>query len=154
MRTKFPFEINIDENKFELEYRELNKIEAKEIMKGYEDFRIKVGLVGDIEAEISTLEEKKQIKKDIASSLKGEAKASAMQEVLELIDQIESKKKELKKAEKAGVDIDDTAKRRFDFCLSGKDIESFKAEIENKGLSYTIVMNAVDNAIQKEREKK
>ncbi|WP_169976102.1 hypothetical protein [Campylobacter sp. RM16191] len=154
MKTRFPFEISIDEKKFKLEYRELKKSEVEEVIKGYEDFASKVGRVGEITAEISTLEEKKQIKKDIASSLKGEAKASAMQEVLELIDQIEEKKKELKAAEKERVGIDDTAKKRFDLCLSGEGFEAFKAEIEDKGLSYTIVMNAVDSAIEKERVKK
>ncbi|WP_169941899.1 hypothetical protein [Campylobacter sp. RM15925] len=127
---------------------------ATDVIKSYEDFVSKVGRAREIGAEISTLEEKKQIKKDIASSLKGEAKASAMQEVLELIDQIEEKKKELKEAEKQRVSVDDTAKRRFDLCLSGEEFEAFKAEIEDKGLSYTAVMSAVDGAIEKERAKK
>ena len=35
-----------------------------------------------------------------------------------------------------------------------KDVEAFKAEIEEKGLSYIDVMRAIDAVIEKERSKK
>lgn len=37
---------------------------------------------------------------------------------------------------------------------SGDNIEKFKAEIEDKGLSYLSVMGAIDAAIEAERSKK
>lgn len=36
----------------------------------------------------------------------------------------------------------------------GEDLEKFKAEIEDKGLSYLSVMGAIDAAIEAERSKK
>ena len=139
MKTRFPFEINIDENKFQLEYRELKKqIDASDALKN----------------EIASLEEKKDIKNDIASTQSGDKKAKTLQEVLALIEQIEAKRAEQKELASASIDIDVMAKKRLDLTLGGADLEKFKAEIEDKGLSYLSVMGAIDAAIEAERSKK
>ena len=139
MKTRFPFEINIDENKFQLEYRELKKqIDASDALKG----------------EIASLEEKKEIKNGIASTQSGDEKAKTLQEVLALIEQIEAKRAEQKELASASIDLDVAAKKRFDLTLGGEDLEKFKAEIEDKGLSYLSVMGAIDAAIEAERSKK
>ena len=77
-----------------------------------------------------------------------------MQEVLALIEQIEAKRAEQKELANASIDLDVAAKKRFDLTLGGEDLEKFKAEIEDKGLSYLSVMGAIDAAIEAERVKK
>ena len=77
-----------------------------------------------------------------------------MQEVLALNKQIEAKKAEQKELASASIDLDVVAKKRFDLTLGGADLDKFKAEIEDKGLSYLSVMGAIDVAIETERSKK
>jgi len=107
-----------------------------------------------LKTEIAALEEKKDIKNDIASTQSGDKKAETLQEVLALIEQIEAKRAEQKELANASIDLDVAAKKRFDLTLGGEDLEKFKAEIEDKGLSYLSVMGAIDAAIEAERSKK
>ena len=145
MKTKFPFEINIDENKFKLEYRELKKSEARDL----------VGEFAELKKQIDASDAlKSEIKKDTASTQSGKEKAKTMQEVLALIEQIEAKRAEQKELASASIDLDVMAKKRLDLTLGGEDLEKFKAEIEDKGLSYLSVMGAIDAAIEAERSKK
>lgn len=154
MKTKFPFEINIDEAKFKLEYRELKKSEARALNDELGELKDTVETIKNLEREIALLEEAKEIKKEVASCLEGKAKANALQDVLGIIDEISTKQKEIKEADKFKIDVDETAKKRFDLTLSGEDVEAFKAEIEEKGLNYIDVMRAIDAVIEKERSKK
>ena len=154
MKTRFPFEINIDENKFKLEYRELKKSEARDLVGEFAELKKQIDASDSLKTEIAALEEKKEIKKDIASTQSGKEKAKTMQEVLALIEQIEAKRAEQKEISSASIDIDVMAKKRLDLTLGGEDMEKFKTEIEDKGLSYLSVMGAIDAAIEAERVKK
>lgn len=154
MKTRFPFEINIDENKFKLEYRELKKSEARELVAEFAELKKQIDASDALKNEIASLEEKKDIKNDIASTQSGDKKAKILQEVLALIEQIEAKRAEQKELASASIDLDVAAKKRFDLTLGGADLEKFKAEIEDKGLSYLSVMSAIDAAIEAERSKK
>nr|WP_315063790.1 hypothetical protein [uncultured Campylobacter sp.] len=154
MKTRFPFEINIDENKFKLEYMELKKSEARELVAEFAELRKQIDASDALKSEIASLEEKKEIKNGIASTQSGDKKAKTLQEVLALIEQIEAKRAEQKELASASIDLDVAAKKRFDLTLGGADLEKFKAEIENKGLSYLSVMGAIDAAIEAERSKK
>ena len=154
MKTKFPFEINIDENKFKLEYRELKKSEARELVAEFAELKKQIDASDALKSEIASLEEKKDIKNDIASTQSGDKKAKTLQEVLVLIEQIDAKRAEQKELANASIDLDVAAKKRFDLTLGGEDLEKFKAEIEDKGLSYLSVMGAIDAAIEAERSKK
>lgn len=152
MKTKFPFEINIDEAKFKLEYRELKKSEARALNDELGGLKSAVETIERLKHEIALLEEAKEVKKEVAACLEG--KANALQDVLGIIDEISTKQKEIKEADQFKIDVDETAKKRFDLTLSGEDVEAFKAEIEEKGLSYIDVMRAIDAVIEKERSKK
>ena len=154
MKTRFPFEINIDENKFKLEYRELKKSEARDLVGEFAELKKQIDASDALKSEIASLEEKKDIKNDIASTQSGDEKAKTLQEVLALIEQIEAKRAEQKELASASIDLDVAAKKRFDLTLGGEDLEKFKAEIEDKGLSYLSVMGAIDAAIEAERSKK
>ena len=154
MKTRFPFEINIDENKFKLEYRELKKSEARELVAEFAELKKQIDASDSLKTEIAALEEKKEIKNGIASTQSGDKKAKTLQEVLALIEQIDAKRAEQKELANASIDLDVAAKKRFDLTLGGEDIEKFKAEIEDKGLSYLSVMGAIDSAIEAERVKK
>lgn len=154
MKTKFPFEINIDENKFKLEYRELKKSEARELVAEFAELKKQIDASDALKSEIASLEEKKEIKNGIASTQSGDKKAKTLQEVLALIEQIDAKRAEQKELANASIDLDVAAKKRFDLTLGGEDLEKFKAEIEDKGLSYLSVMGAIDAAIEAERPKK
>jgi len=154
MKTKFPFTLEIDERKFELTYKELNKKQSKEVLEAFNATKTALNAYTNIKDEIAVLEEKKAAKKEIAGCLKGEAKASAMQEVLELIDEISAKQKELKTAEATEVDIENIAKKRFELSIDGKDAQALKATVEELGIGYNMLMDAVDEQIQKERVKK
>lgn len=154
MKTRFPFEINVDENKFQLEYRELKKSEARELVAEFAELKKQIDASDALKSEIASLEEKKDIKNDIASTQSGDEKAKTLQEVLALIEQIEAKRAEQKELASASIDIDVMAKKRLDLTLGGADLEKFKAEIEDKGLSYLSVMGAIDAAIEAERSKK
>ena len=154
MKTKFPFTLEIDERKFELTYKELNKKQSKEVLEAFNATKTALNAYTNIKDEIAVLEEKKAAKKEIAGCLKGEAKASAMQEVLELIDAISAKQKELKTAEATEVDIENIAKKRFELSIDGKDAQALKATVEELGIGYNVLMDAVDEQIQKERVKK
>lgn len=154
MKTRFPFVINVDENKFQLEYRELKKSEARELVAEFAELKKQIDASDALKSEIASLEEKKDIKNDIASTQSGDKKAKILQEVLALIEQIEAKRAEQKELASASIDLDVAAKKRFDLTLGGADLEKFKAEIENKGLSYLSVMGAIDAAIEAERSKK
>ena len=154
MKTKFPFTLEIDERKFELTYKELNKKQSKEVLEAFNATKTALNAYTNIKDEIAVLEEKKAAKKEIAGCLKGEAKASAMQEVLELIDEMSAKQKELKTAEATEVDIENIAKKRFELSIDGKDAQALKATVEELGIGYNVLMDAVDEQIQKERVKK
>lgn len=154
MKTRFPFVINVDENKFQLEYRELKKSEARELVAEFAELKKQIDASDALKSEIASLEEKKDIKNDIASTQSGDKKAKILQEVLALIEQIEAKRAEQKELASASIDLDVAAKKRFDLTLGGADLEKFKAEIEDKGLSYLSVMGAIDAAIEAERVKK
>lgn len=154
MKTKFPFEMSIDENKFKLEYRELKKSEARELVAEFAELKKQIDASDALKSEIASLEEKKDIKNDIASTQSGDKKAKTLQEVLVLIEQIDAKRAEQKELANASIDLDVAAKKRFDLTLGGEDLEKFKAEIEDKGLSYLSVMGAIDAAIEAERSKK
>lgn len=154
MKTQFPFTLEIDERKFELTYKELNKKQSKEVLEAFNATKTALNAYTNIKDEIAVLEEKKAAKKEIAGCLKGEAKASAMQEVLELIDEISAKQKELKTAEATEVDIENIAKKRFELSIDGKDAQALKATVEELGIGYNVLMDAVDEQIQKERVKK
>nr|DAU76432.1 MAG TPA: hypothetical protein [Caudoviricetes sp.] len=154
MKTKFPFTLEIDERKFELTYKELNKKQSKEVLEAFNATKTALNAYTNIKDEIAVLEEKKAAKKEIAGCLKGEAKASAMQEVLELIDEISAKQKELKTAEATEVDIENIAKKRLELSIDGKDAQALKATVEELGIGYNVLMDAVDEQIQKERVKK
>lgn len=154
MKTRFPFEINIDENKFKLEYRELKKSEARELVAEFAELKKQIDASEAVKGEIASLEEKKEIKNDIASTQSGDKKAKTLQEVFALIEQIEAKRAEQKELANASIDLDVVAKKRFDLTLGGADLDKFKAEIEDKGLSYLSVMGAIDAAIEAERSKK
>lgn len=154
MKTRFPFEINIDENKFKLEYRELKKSEARELVAEFAELKKQIDASDTLKSEIASLEEKKEIKNGIASTQSGDKKAKTLQEVLALIEQIDAKRAEQKELANASIDLDVAAKKRFDLTLGGEDLEKFKAEIEDKGLSYLSVMSAIDAAIEAERSKK
>lgn len=154
MKTKFPFEMSIDENKFKLEYRELKKSEARELVAEFAELRKQIDASDALKSEIASLEEKKEIKNGIASTQSGDKKAKTLQEVLVLIEQIDAKRAEQKELANASIDLDVAAKKRFDLTLGGEDLEKFKAEIEDKGLSYLSVMGAIDAAIEAERSKK
>lgn len=154
MKTKFPFEMSIDENKFKLEYRELKKSEARDLVGEFAELKKQIDAIDSLKIEIAALEEKKDIKNDIASTQSGDKKAKTLLEVLALIEQIEAKRAEQKELANASIDLDVAAKKRFDLTLGGEDIEKFKAEIEDKGLSYLSVMGAIDAAIEAERSKK
>ena len=154
MKTRFPFEINIDENKFKLEYRELKKSEARELVAEFAELKKQIDASDALKSEIASLEEKKEIKNGIASTQSGDKKAKTLQEVLALIEQIDAKRAEQKELASASIDLDVAAKKRFDLTLGGEDLEKFKAEIEDKGLSYLSVMGAIDSAIEAERVKK
>ena len=154
MKTRFPFEINIDENKFKLEYRELKKSEARELVAEFAELKKQIDASDALKSEIASLEEKKEIKNGIASTQSGDKKAKTLQEVLALIEQIDAKRAEQKELANASIDLDVAAKKRFDLTLGGEDLEKFKAEIEDKGLSYLSVMGAIDTAIEAERVKK
>nr|DAT72059.1 MAG TPA: hypothetical protein [Caudoviricetes sp.] len=154
MKTKFPFTLEIDEQKFELTYKELNKKQSKEVLEAFNATKTALNAYTNVKDEIAVLEEKKAAKKEIAGCLKGEAKASAMQEVLELIDEISAKQKELKTAEATEVDIENIAKKRFELSIDGKDAQALKATVEELGIGYNVLMDAVDEQIQKERVKK
>ena len=154
MKTRFPFEINIDENKFKLEYRELKKSEARELVAEFAELKKQIDASDALKSEIASLEEKKEIKNGIASTQSGDKKAKTLQEVLALIEQIDVKRAEQKELANASIDLDVAAKKRFDLTLGGEDLEKFKTEIEDKGLSYLSVMGAIDAAIEAERSKK
>lgn len=154
MKTKFPFEMSIDENKFKLEYRELKKSEARELVAEFAELKKQIDASEAVKGEIASLEEKKEIKNDIASTQSGDKKAKTLQEVFALIEQIEAKRAEQKELANASIDLDVVAKKRFDLTLGGADLDKFKAEIEDKGLSYLSVMGAIDAAIEAERSKK
>lgn len=154
MKTKFPFTLEIDERKFELTYKELNKKQSKEVLEAFNATKTALNAYTNIKDEIAVLEEKKAAKKEIAGCLKGEAKASAMQEVLELIDEISAKQKELKTAEATEVDIENIAKKRLELSIDGKDAQALKATVEELGIGYNVLMDAIDEQIQKERVKK
>ena len=57
MKTKFPFEINIDENKFKLEYRELKKSEARELVAEFAELKKKIDASEAVMGEIAALVE-------------------------------------------------------------------------------------------------
>lgn len=154
MKTKFPFEINVDENKFKLEYRELKKSEARELVAEFAELKKQIDASEAVKGEIAALEEEKDIKREIASTQNDDKKAKTLQEVLALNKQIEAKKAEQKELASASIDLDVVAKKRFDLTLGGADLDKFKAEIEDKGLSYLSVMGAIDVAIEAERSKK
>lgn len=111
MKTKFPFEINIDEAKFKLEYRELKKSEARALNDELGGLKSAVETIERLKHEITLLEEAKEIKKEVASCLEGKAKANALQDVLGIIDEISTKQKEIKEADKFKIDVDETAKK-------------------------------------------
>ena len=154
MKTKFPFEMSIDENKFKLEYRELKKSEARDLVGEFAELKKQIDASETIKGEIAALEEKKDIKREIASTQSGDKKAKTLQEVLALNEQIDAKRAEQKELASASIDLDVMAKKRLDLTLGGEDLEKFKAEIEDKGLSYLSVMSAIDAAIEAERSKK
>ena len=68
MKTRFPFEINIDENKFKLEYRELKKSEARDLVGEFAELKKQIDASDALKSEIASLEEKKEIKNGIAST--------------------------------------------------------------------------------------
>ena len=144
MKTKFPFEMSIDENKFKLEYRELKKSEARDLVGEFAELKKQIDASDSLKTEIAAL----------ASTQSGDKKAKTLQEVLALNEQIEAKRAEQKELASASIDIDVMAKKRLDLTLGGADLEKFKAEIEDKGLSYLSVMSAIDAAIEAERSKK
>ena len=111
MKTKFPFEISIDENKFKLEYRELKKSEARDLIGEFAELKKQIDASDALKSEIASLEEKKEIKKDIAFTQSGKEKAKTMQEVLTLIEQIEAKRAEQKELASASIDLDVAAKK-------------------------------------------
>ena len=154
MKTKFPFEMSIDENKFKLDYKELKKSEERDLVGEFAELKKQIDASDSLKTEIAALEEKKDIKREIASTQSGDKKAKTLQEVLALNEQIEAKRAEQKELASASIDIDVMAKKRLDLTLGGADLEKFKAEIEDKGLSYLSVMSAIDAAIEAERSKK
>ena len=114
MKTKFPFEMSIDENKFKLEYRELKKSEARELVAEFAELKKQIDASDALKSEIASLEEKKEIKNGIASTQSGDKKAKTLQEVLALIEQIDAKRAEQKELANASIDLDVAAKKRFD----------------------------------------
>ena len=154
MRTKFPFTLEIDEDNFALEYKEPNKKQSKELMDEFSKIKGSADEFFALKDEIGVLEEKKSAKKEIATCLDGDDKSAVIKEILALIDEIEAKSKQLKEYEKQNINLDEVSLKRFEISIGGDDFEALKKAVEEKGISYYALMNAIDETIAKERTKK
>ncbi|WP_170000345.1 hypothetical protein [Campylobacter sp. RM9328] len=154
MRTKFPFTIEIDDEKYELLYTEHSKKQLKELENGFLVIANEANELKRLNEQIASLEEKKAIKKELAKLSEGKEKSDLSIQILDLIDEITQLKVKVRELESKKFDIEELPKKRFDMSVSGTDIEALKLAVENKGISYLKLIQIIDEAIIKEREKK
>lgn len=152
MRTKFPFTLEIDDESFILEYREMKKAQAKEFFKEFSSLQKKISDIETLKDEIALLETKKEVKNELAKA--SADKVALLEEVLLLLEEISKKKKMLKKLESETFDAEENAQKSFNLTVFGEGLALLKKTVEEKGISYYQLLEAINKAVKKEKEKK
>ncbi|WP_172202021.1 hypothetical protein [Campylobacter sp. RM16188] len=157
MRTKFPFTLEIDDQEFKLQYKDLKKSEAIDLSKLFREKTTDISKMTNLEAEIRELEEQKNLSKQLADvSVGNKDKALHLKEAREYIAKISQKRAELESIANAAkiIDFDAMAMKRFELCVSGDDLVKLQEKIKESGIDYVTLMGEIDKAIEAERVKK
>lgn len=154
MKTRYPFELKIDDKTYALEFVEINKSSAKELAKEIKKFSDEIEKIEIIRDEIEHTKATIEINKELANSLIGSEKIEILKENKELLKILENKNKALKAAEAKEISIDELAKKRFGFCITGESANKLKIDLDSLGISYSAVMSAIDEEVARSKEKK
>lgn len=151
IKTKFDFTLEIDNESFSLEFKELGTKRGKELAKAFEKVKVKLDRASVLKDDIELLSEHKSI----LLSAKDNQEVSA--ELIEIINKIRAKKDELRALENDTSNIDELeslSKKRFEITISGAGLKDLQNCIKTKDISYIELMNAIDEAVAIERSKK
>ncbi|MBE2985549.1 hypothetical protein CCAL12920_00715 [Campylobacter sp. RM12920] len=154
MRTRFPFTLEIDDENFKLIYKDPNKKQSDEFLSDFKSLKAVLDSYDELKSEIEMLIEKKELKKELVKDIGKESKKELTNEIFALIDEIADKKSKLKEFDDKSVDLEAVAEKRFEFCVEGEDKERLKRLISQNAISYHQLIDAIDKAVAKEREKK
>lgn len=153
MKTIFPFTLQIDDESFELQYSNPSKKESEDFTNSYKTLKQSIDFYEELEQKIKNLNEKKELYQELIKIKKGDEKEELIKTTLDLLSQIDNLEVCFKELDRKNIDLEDLSLKRFELSIS-KNKEALKECIEKKGISYYDIMIAIDEAVQKEKEKK
>lgn len=158
MKTKFNIKISIDEKVYELEYKDLAKAQADELLSGFEKNVALSNQIQNLSLKLGILNERKIALTDLCGVASQKEKEGYIQRQLAILDEIEKTQEKIielnQKAQNATAEIEEANRLRFSLSMSGKDIKAFSDDITKSGISFSRIMSEIDEEVVKEREKK
>lgn len=154
MKTIFPFTLEIDEQKFSLEYVNLGKKNAQKIQKAQEEITKDLQAYEKATKDLELLEQEKDTKVALAGVSEDEQKQGLLIEVVSLLEQIAGARQSCEELSKKTLNFEDINTQIFNFCVKGQDLQKLKEAIANKEISYSLLLDEIGAEIKAQKKKK
>lgn len=158
LRTKYDLEVQIDDTVYKFIFKPVNKKIEEELNLLRNESVKNFEATDEKRAELRDLKELKILNEEILKDENYTSKASVYKEQKELILKISNLEKELKSLgddrEKVTKSLEEYYKKAFDLCVVGEGKVAFQKIIEDTGISYLVVNEHINKALNKAIEKK
>ena len=160
LALKHNININIDDNIFNIEVRELNKKDKQALkdlsLKYKNEFKIEV--LSSLEKEINELKQREYRQKELFKIADNfEEKKAINKDLEQILLSLNEKESEFFSLSKKldGIDIDKEVNEKiFDKRVLGEDKERLRSYCEEQGLDLFEVLNIISTKVEDEKEKK
>ena len=164
LKTKFELSIEIDSVEYKLTFKPVNKIIQEKLDKNRKESKAQYETVDDKRNQLKETKELKAVNDDLLKThgeiggIGTEQKTEILLENKKYVSDISSLEKDIKTLEKEVLDINSAVeqyhKEMFNECVSGEDIVKLKNTIEENGLSYSVIIVYINEALRLSQEKK
>jgi len=154
IKLYIPITVEIEDKSFHIKVKDATPSDMEEIQKVSEKAESNRKALTKIFGQLSDVEEAMKINDGLLETQDGVInKAKLWLEQKELSKEKKRLKMELKELPEE-IDYSESYKKRFELLVDGEDKTALELEMKKSGISYEIVVNEINDLINKEKKKK
>lgn len=164
LRTKFDIEIEVDGIVYKIVFKPVNKVIQEKLNLSKDQTRSQYEDVDNKRAELKEIKDLKAVNDEILKThgetggISTEQKTSILLENKDYVLRISLLEKEIKKIDNEVLDVNSAIenyyKEMFEECVSGEDRVKLQKTIEDNGISYSVIIVYINEALRESQEKK
>lgn len=164
LKTKHEIEVEIDSISYKLTFKPINIHIQKKLDDNRKTNKEQYEAVDAKRLELKEIKDLKTVNDDLLSTfgevggITLEHKTALLMENKEWVTKVISLEKEIKELDKNLKDINDSIedyyKKMFEECVSGEDRVKFQKDVDEAGISYSVINIYLNEAVRAAQEKK